>query len=89
MNVHRQMSKAAKKERPEPHIATAPNQVWSWDITYLPTQIKGLFFYMYMVLDIYSRKIVACQVFSVESGELASELIMDAKQKEADSRKFA
>ena len=86
MNVHRQMSKPAKKERPEPHIATAPNQVWSWDITYLPTQIKGLFFYMYMVLDIYSRKIVACQVFSVESGELASELIMDACLREGISK---
>lgn len=86
MNAHRQMSKPNSKERPEPYVATAPNQVWSWDITYLPTQTKGLFLYMYMVLDIYSRKIVGCQVFSVESGDLASELIMDACLREGISK---
>lgn len=47
-------------------IATAPNQVYTWDITYLPTRVKGSFYYLYLVLDIYSRKIVGWQVHSEE-----------------------
>ena len=44
--------------KPKALKATSSNQVYTWDITYLPTQVKGVFFYLYMVVDIYSRKIV-------------------------------
>ena len=78
MNIHRQSSLPAKRHSPDPLIAIAPNQLWSWDITYLPSTVRGRFFYLYMVMDLYSRKAVACQVYEYESGELASELITDA-----------
>ena len=58
-------------------IATAPNQLYSWDITYLPTAIKGQFYYLYLFLDIFSRRIVGWQVFEAESSQYASELLRD------------
>ena len=51
--------------------------MWSWDITYLPLVIKGTYLYLYMVMDIYSRKIVSYQVYTYESGELGADLITD------------
>lgn len=78
MNNHRQSSLPAKKHSPVPLTAIGPDQLWSWDITYLPSVVRGLFFYLYMVMDIYSRKIVACQVYAYESGDLAADLITDA-----------
>jgi len=82
MNRHRQSSQPATRKRPEPYIATRPNYVWSWDITYLPSKVKGKFFYLYMVMDVYSRKSVACQVYEYESGDLAADLITDACRRE-------
>ena len=77
MNKHRLSSQAGTRQRPEAYIATGPNQVWSWDITYLPARVKGRFFYLYMIMDIYSRKTVGYQVYDCESGELAAALITD------------
>ncbi len=57
------------------HRATAPNQVWSWDITYLPTVVRGRFLYLYLVLDVWSRRIVGWQVHENESADLAARLI--------------
>lgn len=54
------------------HCATEPNRLWSWDITWLSTAVKGLYFYWYMVLDVYSRKIVGHEVHVAESAELAA-----------------
>ena len=48
--------------KPKALAAAIANQVWSWDITYLPTAIRGQFYRLYMVLDIYSRKIVGWEV---------------------------
>ncbi|WP_083843576.1 DDE-type integrase/transposase/recombinase [Desulfobacter postgatei] len=61
--------------------------MWSWDITYLPTRVKGQFYYLYMMMDLYSRKIVAYQVYDCESGELASDLITDAYLREKINKK--
>jgi len=73
---HRGRSQKAKKSKPPTtHIAKAPNQVWSWDISYLPSTTKGLFHYLYLVEDIYSRKIVGWEVHESESGERAAELM--------------
>ena len=60
---------------PTTHKATAPCQVFSWDITYLKGPAKGVFFYLYLVMDIYSRKAVGYEVYEQESGQYASELI--------------
>jgi putative transposase len=86
MNKHRQSSLPVKKRIPEELIASGPNQIWSWDITYLPSIVRGQFFYLYMVMDLYSRKAVACQVYEYESGDLASELITDACIREKISK---
>lgn len=67
-----------KSTPPKSHRATAPNQVWSWDITYLNSCINGLFFRLYLILDIYSRKIVAWEIHETESSEHASTLISKA-----------
>lgn len=55
--------------------ACGPNQVWTWDITWLPSAVKGRWFYLYLVEDLYSRKIVGYEVHEAESGEQAAELI--------------
>lgn len=74
---HRQRSRPGTAKKPLALVATAPNQVYSWDITYLPTAVKGMFFYLYLVMDIYSRKIVGWQVFEEESSALAADLMID------------
>ncbi|MCI4238886.1 IS3 family transposase [Dickeya dianthicola] len=55
--------------------ASGPNQVWTWDITWLPSTVKGRWFYLYLVEDLYSRKIVGYEVHETESGEQAAALI--------------
>jgi putative transposase len=58
--------------------ATRPNQIWSWDITRLPSTRRGEFFYLYTVLDLYSRYVVAWSVEIEESAELSNQLIRKA-----------
>ena len=73
---HRGRSQEPHKHgKPTSYCATAPNQVWTWDITYLKGPIKGLFFYLYLIIDIFSRDIVGWEVWEEESAEHASELI--------------
>jgi transposase InsO family protein len=60
------------------HCATGPNQVWSWDITWMPAPVKGKYFYWYMILDVFSRKIVGHEVHEVELAELAALLMRRA-----------
>lgn len=72
---HRGKTRYKVKKKPTGYIATGPNQVWTWDITYLPAALKGSFYYLYMITDIYSRKVVAWEVHDRQSDELASELI--------------
>lgn len=70
--AHRGRAKAPTHRRPEEMQATGPNQLWSWDITYLPTTVRGLFFYLYLFVDLYSRKIVGWEVYAEESAEHAA-----------------
>ena len=58
-------------------MATQPDQIYCWDITYLPSQVRGLFFYLYLFVDIFSRKVVGWQVFDCESAEKAAALLED------------
>jgi len=80
---HRRGERSAqKRSKPRALTAIAPNQLYSWDITYLPTQVRGKFFYLYLFLDIFSRKIVGWQVFDCESAEHASHLFYDTCQRQ-------
>ncbi len=76
--AHRQRYKPRTNHKPHAYVATASNQVWSWDITYLPASIKGHYFYLYMIMDIFSRKVVGFHVHEAESAEYASRLITEA-----------
>ena len=72
-----------KRPRPRPCQATAPNQVWSWDITYLAGPIRGAFYRLYLVEDIFSRKIVAWEVHEQESAKHAATLMTKACLRES------
>jgi putative transposase len=75
---HRGRSKAPEPKPLNTHCALGPNQVWCWDITWLPGPAKGIFSYLYLILDVYSRKIVGWEVYEQESSELASQLVHKA-----------
>ena len=75
MLTHRGKSKSANRYRPEPLVAYGPNEIWSWDITYLKTSIRGQFYYVYLMMDIWSRKIVGFDVHEEESMENSSVLM--------------
>jgi transposase InsO family protein len=75
---HRGRAKKPSSRVLTSHCATGPNQVWSWDITWMPAAVKGQFYYWYMVLDVFSRKIVGHEVHMAESAELASQLMRRA-----------
>jgi transposase InsO family protein len=55
-------SQIKERKAPTTHCATGPNQVWCWDITWLPAPAKGLHFYLYLILDIFIRKIVGWEI---------------------------
>ncbi len=75
---HRRPERAPqKRSRPRALTATRPNQVFCWDITYLPTCVRGIHFYLYLFVDLFSRKIVGWQVFDSESAEQAAGLLQD------------
>lgn len=61
--------------KPDTHVATGPNQVWSWDITYCASRVIGQFYYLYMIMDVFSRMIVGWEVHERESGEHAASLL--------------
>jgi len=80
---HRQKSKpGTKHHKPKAHCATGPGQCLSWDITYLKTTVLGQFFYLYLFLDIFSRKIVGWQIHERESSQLAAELVQTIAMQE-------
>lgn len=83
MQHHRGNSRKPTTSTPSTHCAKAPNEVWMWDITWLPAQVKGLYFYLYMILDLYSRKIVGWEVWAEESATNASHLVHRTMMSEA------
>lgn len=68
--------------KPTSYTATAPKQVFTWDITYLPSGVRGQHYYLYMIEDIYSRKIVGYEVHECECGELAAQLLQRTLMRE-------
>jgi putative transposase len=73
---HRGRSKPPTRRRPEEHVASGPNQVWSWDISYLPGPIVGTWYYLYLFVDVWSRLVVGWDVFEVEDSTHAAELFV-------------
>lgn len=72
-----------RRGRPVTHRAHGPREVWSWDITWLPGPAQGLFYYLYLILDVYSRKIVGWEVYDQETAEQAARVIERAVWAEA------
>ena len=66
--------------------AAGPNQEWSWDITYLPTTVRGIWLYLYLVIDVWSRKVVAWDVAEREDPAIAAELVSRACLRERISK---
>lgn len=60
------------------HEATQANQVWSWDITRLPTTVRGSYLYLYLIMDVWSRRVVGWRVAASESAAAAAELVTQA-----------
>lgn len=73
---HRGRAKAPRVSRPPTtHVAAEANQVWCWDMTFLPTGVAGRWFYLYLILDLYSRKIVGWEVHDSDSADHAAHLV--------------
>lgn len=62
--------------RPPELVADGPNQVWCWDITYLKSPVHGIWYFAYVIIDIWSRKIVGWTIAGVESAHVAEELFL-------------
>ena len=72
-------AQAAHPARKKPElIATGPNQVWSWDITKLAAPRRGVYYHLYVMIDIFSRCAVHFEVHATELGELAKDFITEA-----------
>jgi len=72
---HRHASQPANRYKPKAIKANKPNEVYSWDITYLLSSLRGVFFYLYVFMDVYSRKIVGWQVYERESSQSAADVL--------------
>lgn len=78
MDAHRGRSKEPVKRKPPTHIAAAPNEVWTWDITWLNAAIRGKYFKLYLIIDMFSRFIVAYEIWETEKAEYAKQLVKKA-----------
>jgi len=78
MQHHRGRSKQPSSKPISTHCATGPNQVWMWDITWLAGPVRGIYFYLYLILDLFSRKIIAWEIWPEESAQNASILVRRA-----------
>jgi transposase InsO family protein len=80
LRAHGQMNRRGRARPPRPsrppttHIATQPGNVWCWDMTFLPANVQGRWFYLYLILDLYSRKIVGFEVHDTDSADHAAHL---------------
>ena len=79
---HRSNSKPCSKiGKPAELKATGPDQVWCWDITYLRTTVHGLYYYCYMIKDIWTKEIVGWEIHDVEDIDIAAEMFKKLKGK--------
>lgn len=82
--VHRRGRQARQQKvaAPTTFTATGPCQVWSWDITWLPSVVRGRWYYLYLITDLYSRKITGYEVHETENGEQAAALMQRSVMRE-------
>ncbi len=78
INKHRSRTRQPVKREVPTHVATARNQVWTWDITWLNAIIKGQYYKLYLIVDMFSRFIVSYEVWETEKAEYAETLIRKA-----------
>ena len=82
LRAHGQMNRRGRARPPRrsrpptTHIATRPGAVWCWDVTFLPATVQGRWFYLYLILDLYSRKIVGFEVHDTDSADHAAHLAL-------------
>jgi putative transposase len=75
-NKERGRAKTRRATRsPTTHVATAPNQVWCWDMTYLPSVVMGRWLYLYLILDLFSRKIIGWEVHDTDGSHQAANVV--------------
>ena len=84
--AHRSTARPPTHSKPRELVATGPNQGWSWDITYLRSPVRGAFFYLYMIVDVWSRKVVGAEVYDRECTDLAAKLMRRACEREGIER---
>lgn len=77
LDAHRGRARPPTRHRPNEYTASGPNQIWCWDITYMRSPVDGMFFYLYLFLDVWSRKIVGWEVLEEESNEAAAKLFRE------------
>lgn len=77
-DTHRLKTKEPIRKGPATHLATGPNQVWTWDITWLSGPVKGIYFKLYLILDMFSRLIVGAEVWETESAAYSQALVKRA-----------
>ncbi len=75
MHTHRQRARPAAHSKPREYVADGPCQVMTWDITYLPGPVRGQFFYLYLFLDVWSRRVLGWQIRTTEESASAAELL--------------
>ncbi len=80
LRAHGQMNRRGRarppraSRPPSTHVATGPGQVWCWDVTFLPARVQGRWFYLYLILDLYSRTVVGFEVHDTDSADHAAHL---------------
>jgi transposase InsO family protein len=75
--THRGRAQAPVRRHVPAHHATGPQQVWSWDITYLKSPVRGVFWYLYVMMDIGSRRITGWAVHPTQSDAHAATALHD------------
>ncbi len=81
LREHGQAARRGRAKSPRPqrppttHIATAPGEVWCWDMTYLPARVVGQWFHLYLILDLFSRKIVGWEIHDSDDSAHAAQLV--------------
>jgi transposase InsO family protein len=79
---HRRRERAPRNiSKPPELLATGPDQVYSWDITWMKSEVNGRYYYAYMLMDIWSRKIVGWEVHNRESQDISSDMFIRLKSK--------
>lgn len=92
LHTHGQVQRRGRaRQPPEPRAvprlrAAGANQVWSWDITYQPTTVRGIWLYLYLVIDVWSRMVVAWDVHEREDPAIAADLVSRACLRERFSK---